>query len=70
MKRLILATALLLASVQTGQASLECDGYFGAGYFGTTYYLDGYWPENACGGGSSPETGKNGLSIDGVTIGM
>lgn len=51
MKRLILATALLLATAQTGQASLECNGYFVAGYFGTTYFQDGYWSETVCAGG-------------------
>ncbi len=51
MKRLMIGTALLLATVQSGQASLECDGYFTAGYFGTTYYQDGYFSETVCAGG-------------------
>ena len=69
--RLIAAALLTLIASVPGQASLECDGYFDAGYFGTTYYLDGYWPENACGaGGSSPPIDKPGVSVDGVSIGM
>lgn len=70
MRRLILATVLLLATAQTGQASLECDGYFDAGYFGTTYYLDGYWSETVCGaGGSSGVTGAK-MGIKGLRIGL
>ena len=49
MRRLILTTALLLAAVQTGQASLETDCYFSGGYFGSTYFGADYFDETVCG---------------------
>ncbi len=66
MRRLIFTAALLLVFTQTGHASLECDGYFDAGYFGTTYYLDGYWSESLCGsdiGGTRLSIGLEGIGF-------
>ncbi len=71
MRRLILATALLLAAVQTGQASLETNCYFAGGYFGSTYYTADYFDETcSAGGGSSPPIDSPGVSLDGVSIGF
>ena len=68
MRRLILTAALLMLATQTGHASLECDGYFDAGYFGTTYYQDGYWPENACGAGGTLNKSSVSMGLSRVTI--
>ena len=71
MKRLIVATALLLATAQTGQASLETDCYFDGGYFGSTYYLADYFDET-CSAGEAGGSGKTPgmMGIRGVRIGM
>ena len=71
--RLIAAALLMLFASTPGRASLECDGYFNAGYFDTTYFLDRYWSETFCGGGGgggSAIIDKPGVSLDGVSIGM
>ena len=48
--RLIAATLLVLLMSTPGRASLECDGAFAAGTFSTTTFIDGAFPEDACGG--------------------
>ena len=71
MKRLIVATALLLATAQTGQASLETDCYFGGGYFDATYFDDDYFDEtcSASPPGNAADT-KPRVTIRGVSIGL
>ena len=61
MKRLIVATALLLATAQTGQASLETDCYFGGGYFDATYFDDNYFQETNCDTPPAAVSGSNEL---------
>ena len=68
--RLVAATVLTLIASVSGQASLECDGYFDAGYFSTTYYLDGYWPESACGGSTSTAVVGAKTGVKGPRIGL
>lgn len=69
--RLFAAILLLLLASTPGRASLECDGAFAAGTFSTTTFIDGAFPEDACGaGGSSSLNDKTGVSLDGVSIGF
>jgi hypothetical protein len=48
--------------VSAGNASLECDGFYGAGFYDTSFYADGFYFEASCGGGSAP--GSNVIAID------
>ncbi len=59
--RLIAAAMLALYASSPSHASLECDGAFAAGTFSTTTFIDGAFPENACGAGGS--LNKSNLSI-------
>ena len=64
MKRIIIATALLLATVQTGQASLETDCYFDGGYFGSTYFGADYFDETVCSSSGGYSLGEAQLQLD------
>ncbi len=73
--RLVAATVLTLIATTPGQASLECDGYFdGAaapgGYFGVTYFQDGYFSETVCGVGGGAAVRPPKVSVGIPRLGM
>lgn len=66
MKRLIVATALLLAAAQTGQASLETGCYFAGGYFDATYFVADYFDETC----TPPTIAQTGRKMNQLGLGL
>ncbi len=61
MKRLIVASLLLVSAAQVGHASLETDCYFAGGYFDPTFFDDNYFKEANCLAPPSPVSGDKPL---------